>query len=188
MFLKLLLALGTALALVALVISLQPATYNVSRSATIEAPPAVIYELVSDFHNWNAWSPWAKLDPNIKQTYEGAQAGTGAVYRWAGDQNAGEGLMRITEAVPGERVALDLEFLKPFPSSGKIRFRLHPQGSGTSVIWAMEGKTTFASKALNLFYGMEKLVAPDFEKGLAQLKKEAEARAKQKGNPVGSPS
>lgn len=178
MFTKVLLALLIAVALVALVISMQPATYRVVRSATMDAPPAVVYDLISDFHNWNAWSPWAKLDPSMKQTFEGPRSGAGASYSWSGNKDAGEGRMAITEAVPNQRLTLDLAFVKPFASTITIRFALHPEGSGTSVLWAMDGNSSFASKAMGLFYGMDKIIGPDFEKGLAQLKAQAEGAAK----------
>jgi len=170
MLLKILIALVIAVALVAVVISMQPASYRVVRTTTIAATPAAIYARISDFHNWDAWSPWAKLDPHMKQTFEGAPSGTGARYLWAGNSAAGEGSMAISEAVVNERVVIQLAFLKPFPSASKITFSLRPEGSGTSVEWAMDGDSTFASKAIQLFSSMDKMVGPDFERGLAQLK------------------
>lgn len=148
MLLKILIAFVIAVALVAVVISVQPASYRVVRTATIAAPPSTIYPLISDFHNWNAWSPWTKLDPNMKQTFEGAPSGVGASYRWAGNSAAGEGSMAISEAVTNERVVIQLAFLKPFPSTSKITFTLRPEGSGTAVEWAMDGESSFASKAI----------------------------------------
>jgi len=144
----------------------------------MEAPPAVVYNLISDFHNWNAWSPWARLDPNMKQTFEGPPSGTGAKYSWAGNKDAGEGRMTIAEAVPNNGVRIDMSFLKPFPSTSTIHFTLRPEGSGTSVQWAMEGNNNFTLKAMGLFYGMDKMVGPDFEKGLAQMKAESERAAR----------
>jgi len=178
MFIKVLLALLIAVASVALLISLQPATYRVVRSTRMEAPPAIVYDLISDFHNWNVWSPWARLDPNMKQSFEGARSGAGAVYRWSGNNDAGEGRTQITEAIPNERLKLDLAFLKPFPSTSTLVFTVHPEGSGTAVLWEMEGNNNFASKAMGLFYGMDKMIGPDFERGLAQMKAQAEAAAK----------
>lgn len=179
MLLKISIALVIAVGLVAVVISMQPASYRVVRTATITAPPAAIYTLISDFHNWNAWSPWAKLDPAMKQTFEGAPSGTGARYLWAGNSAAGEGSMAISEAVANQRVVIQLAFLKPFPSASTITFSLRPEGSGTAVEWAMDGESTFASKAIQLFSSMDKMVGPDFEKGLAQLKSLAELAATQ---------
>jgi uncharacterized protein YndB with AHSA1/START domain len=177
MFLKLVLAASVAVALVCAVIAMQPGQYTVARSTTVAAPPAPIYELVSDFHHWNAWSPWAKLDPAMQEQYSGPPSGVGAGYSWQGNSKAGEGRMTIREAVPNEKVVLFLEFLKPFPSSSDMTLSLQPEGQNTRVNWTMTGEATFATKAIQLFSSLDKMVGPDFEKGLAQLKREAEAAA-----------
>ncbi len=57
----------------AIVVAMRPAEFRITRSATISAPPAELFAQVNDFHKWDAWSPWAKLDPTMKQTYEGAR-------------------------------------------------------------------------------------------------------------------
>ncbi|MGZ8847547.1 MAG: polyketide cyclase, partial [Pyrinomonadaceae bacterium] len=49
-------------------VMLQPSQYQIERSATINAPAPVVFAQVNDFHKWNAWSPWANLDPNMKLT------------------------------------------------------------------------------------------------------------------------
>jgi hypothetical protein len=46
-------------------------TYTVQRSAPIAAPPARVYSLIADFHNWTTWSPWEGMDPDLKRTYSG---------------------------------------------------------------------------------------------------------------------
>ena len=55
------------------------ATYTVERTAVVPAPPQRVFDLVSDFHLWRRWSPWEDLDPDLRRTYSGADAGTGAV-------------------------------------------------------------------------------------------------------------
>jgi hypothetical protein len=77
------------------------------------APPAVPFAQVNDFHNWQEWSPWAKLDPNAKNSFEGPTSGEGAAFRWAGNAEVGEGVMTITEAREPGLVRLKLEFKKP---------------------------------------------------------------------------
>src|SRR5687767_6264783 len=83
-------------------VALRPSNFLVARSATIAAPPSDVFARVNDLHAWEAWSPWAKLDPNMKQAYAGPAAGTGASYSWAGNKNVGEGRMTITESRPNE--------------------------------------------------------------------------------------
>jgi hypothetical protein len=173
MIVKSLLALGIAFAIVAGLIAVQPSTYTVTRSATIAAPPAVLFAEVNDFHKWPEWSPWEQIDPAMQRTYEGAAAGVGSVYRWSGNDQARARKMAIRESAPDRKIAIQLVFTKPYVSTSVIDFGFRPEGAGTTVTWSMTGNNNFALKAISLFYGMDKLVGPDFERGLAQLKTRA---------------
>jgi hypothetical protein len=150
-------------------VATRPNDYKVERSALVAAPPQVVYAEVADFHKWNAWSPWEHLDPNMKRNIEGPESGTGAIYSWAGNEKAGEGRMTITEAEPAQRVGIKLEFIKPWASTSTTVFAFAPEGAGTRVNWTMTGKHDFMSKAMCVFMPMEKMVGPDFERGLASL-------------------
>jgi len=147
--------------------------------ATIGAPAPVVFAQVNDFHNWDAWSPWAKIDPAMKKTHEGAPAGTGAIYTWAGNDQVGEGRMTLTESRPNELVRIKLEFMKPFASTADTEFTFKPAGDQTAVTWSMAGEKNFMAKAFGLFMNMDKMIGDDFEKGLAQMKSVAEAAPKQ---------
>ena len=159
------------------VVAMQPAHYHVERSATMNAPAAVVFNQVNDFHKWDAWSPWAKIDPNMKTNFEGAPAGNGAVYSWVGNSDVGEGRMTITDSKPGELIKIRLEFVKPFAATNATTFNFKPQGNQTAVTWAMDGDNNFVGKAFCLFMNMDKMVGGDFEKGLAQMKTNAEKSA-----------
>lgn len=152
----------------------KPNTFTVQRMATIKAPPERILPLISDFHNWPAWSPWEKLDPNMARTYSGAAAGKGAIYTWKGNSDVGEGRMEITEVAEPGKVAIKLDFITPFESSNVTEFVLTPQGENTSVTWTMSGPMPFISKIMSVFGSMDGMIGPDFEKGLAQMKAKAE--------------
>lgn len=149
-------------------------TYSVERSATIKAPAASIYEQIVDFHRWTAWSPWEGLDPDLERTYSGPDRGLGATYVWSGNRKAGEGRMEITKAVEPSRVEVALNFVKPFKSSSTTTFDLKPEGDATRVTWTMIGPKTLAARVMGLFKSMDKMIGPDFEKGLGQLKAVAE--------------
>ena len=172
-----LIALVIVVAGLAVVIALQPATFRVTRTATIAAAPADVFALVNDFHNWDAWSPWAKLDPAMKTSYAGSPSGQGAVYSWVGNSDVGEGSMTITDSQPASRVNIRLEFIKPFASVADNLFEFAPAAAGTTVTWTMSGDNNFLSKAFCLFTGgMDGMIGPDFEKGLAQMKAVAEGK------------
>ena len=79
---KILIGIAAVIVLFVIIVALQPGQYRVSRSATIPAAPAVVFEHVNDLHKWETWSPWAKMDPNAKTTFEGPATGVGAVMAW----------------------------------------------------------------------------------------------------------
>ena len=160
------------------VVAMQPAHYTVERSATINAPAPVVFAQVNDFHKWEAWSPWEKIDPNIKKEFSGAAAGNGAVYSWAGNNDVGEGRMTITDSRPSDLIKIKLEFVKPFTATNATDFTFTPQGNQTNVKWTMSGENNFVAKAFSMFMNMDKMVGTDFEKGLGQLKTVSEAAAK----------
>jgi hypothetical protein len=172
---KILIAVAVVIVIFVVVVALQPADFRIVRSATMSAPAPAVFAQVNDFHKWEAWSPWAKLDPAMKQTYEGAPAGTGAIYTWAGNSKVGEGRMTLTESHPSDLIAIKLEFLKPFAAVNTSEFTFKPEGNQTSVTWSMAGRKNFISKGFCLFMSMDKMVGGDFEKGLAQLKAIVEA-------------
>jgi uncharacterized protein YndB with AHSA1/START domain len=178
---KVLVALVLIIAVFAVVVAMQPSEFRVVRSATMAAPPSEPFAQVNDFHNWEKWSPWAKLDPAMKQTYEGAPAGTGAIYTWAGDGNVGEGRMTLTESRPNELIRIKLEFLKPFAATNATEFTFKPQGEQTVVTWSMAGRNNFVAKAAHLFMDMDKMVGGMFEQGLSQMKSIVEARPRDSG-------
>jgi hypothetical protein len=144
----------------------------------IPAPQFVVFTQVNDFHNWEKWSPWAKLDPTMKLTIDGEPAGVGAKYAWTGNGKVGEGRMAITDSRPNERVAIKLEFLRPFAATNTTEFAFRPEGGSTHVTWAMTGEKNFVSKACGLIMNMDKMIGRDFEKGLAQLATASAAAAK----------
>jgi carbon monoxide dehydrogenase subunit G len=158
------------------VVAVQPSHYHIERSATIAAPPAAVFPHVNDFHQWDAWSPWAKLDPDMKESFAGPAAGVGAIYAWTGNDKVGEGRMTLSASRPNESVDIKLEFIKPFASTCATAFTFKPQGDATAVTWTMDGENNFVAKAFCLFMNMDKTVGGDFEKGLAQMKAVAEAK------------
>ena len=149
-------------------------TYTVTREATIDAPPAALYERIVDLHRWESWSPWVDLDPEMETTYSGPEQGVGAADAWSGNRKAGAGRMEIVEAVPDERVTLDLAFLKPFKSESQISLQLDETAPGsTHVTWTLTGPQTVSSRIMGLFVSMDKMVGKDFEKGLDRLRADA---------------
>lgn len=171
---KLAIAVIVILAVILGMAAMQPDTFTVTRSITIQAPPEKIIPLVNDFRNWQSWSPWEKLDPEMQRTFSGAASGTGAVYAWQGNRDVGEGRMEITGQELPFKVTVKLEFVEPLPSSNVTEFALVPKGNLTTVNWTMTGPMLFVTKIMSVFTSMDKMVGRDFDKGLAQMKAVAE--------------
>jgi hypothetical protein len=171
-----LIAIGVLMAVLIVVIALQPNEYRVERAAVVSGPPSVVFAQINDLHKFQGWSPWAKTDSNAKIIFEGPASGPGASFAWAGPKT-GEGRMTITDSRADEFVQAKLKFIKPFNSTSIVYFTLKPEGRNTKVTWAMTGQNTFATKAFGLFVGMDKIVGGEFERGLTQLDSVAMADA-----------
>jgi uncharacterized protein YndB with AHSA1/START domain len=152
-------------------VALQPPAYRVVRSATIAAPPEAVFAHVNDLKKWEAWSPWAKRDPNAKATFEGPAAGTGAVMGWSGNDEVGEGKMTIVDSKPSDAIKIKLDFVKPFAGTSDVAFDFKPDGGKTNVTWSIAGEQGFMERAIcTLMGGMDKMIGADYEAGLASLK------------------
>ena len=170
MFKTIIAVIAAAIAAVLLYAATLPDTFRVERTTTIEAPPERVFLHVNDFHRWIAWSPWEKKDPAMQRSHSGAPAGKGAAYAWDGNQKVGQGRMEIVESDAPQRVKIQLDFLKPFEARNMAEFSFTPAGNGTQVTWAMYGPTPYLSKVMQVFMSMDRMVGPDFEAGLVNLK------------------
>lgn len=148
----------------------QPNRFNVTRTAAINAPPEMIFPHVNDLQLWGAWSPWARLDPTAKYTFDGLTFGAGAKTSWEGNRTVGAGSMTITDSRPYETIKFRMDFLKPMKATNTAAFTFTPQGGQTLVSWNMSGDNNFMSKLVSLFMSCEKMVGEQFDLGLANLK------------------
>ncbi len=175
--LPILFALTIIVLLFVVVIAGQPDEFKLTRSTSIVAPPEKVFPHVNDFRKWEAWSPWAKLDPACKNTFEGAAAGTGAIFNWSGNKKVGEGRMTIVESLASNVIRINLEFFKPFKATNTAEFIFRPEGNQTVVTWSMAGKNNFMGRIFSLIVNCDAMVGRDFEKGLASLKALVETAA-----------
>lgn len=152
-------------------VSTRPEDFSVTRTAVIPAAPERVFAIVNDFHKWEDWSPWAKLDPNSKTTFSGPTAGVGAEFTWNGNSEVGQGRMTITDSQPSELIKLDLEFIKPMPGQSVTEFTFQPEGEGTKVTWTMSGKNGFMGKLFSVLMDCDKMIGGYFEQGFENMKK-----------------
>jgi hypothetical protein len=172
-------AIATSLVFVVVLATTKPNTFRVQRSLTIEAAPEKIFPLIDDFHNWSRWAPQDTEDPSMKRTYSGAASGIGAVSDWDSNGNAGKGRMSIVESAPLTRIAVKVDFVKPFAAHNLNEFILEPileTGPATKVTWTMQGSNLFVMKLMSTFVNMDRVMGKHFETGLSNLKQAAENR------------
>src|SRR5271154_863256 len=108
MIVDILLALAAIIVVFGVIVALPPPQFRVEPPPLVSAPPVAVFAQVNDFHKWEAWSPWAKLDPACQYSYAGSAAGTGARFSWSGNNKVGEGNMTILESRPDELIRIKL--------------------------------------------------------------------------------
>jgi uncharacterized protein YndB with AHSA1/START domain len=166
MWKKTLIALAALIAIFLVVVALQPSEFRVERTATIPAPPVTVFEQVNDFHKWEAWSPWAKLDPNAKMTFEG----NGTIMTWDGNSQVGQGKLTIAESRPNEFIKINVDMVKPMEGSSTAEFTFKPEGDQTAVTWTASGHHNFIAKAMCLVMNGRKMMSEAMDKGLENMK------------------
>ncbi|MBM4342503.1 MAG: SRPBCC family protein [Deltaproteobacteria bacterium] len=155
--------------------AMQPEDFAVQRSTDIKAPADRVAALIADFHAWEKWSPWEKMDPAMKRTFSGPSSGVGAVYEWSGNSEVGKGRMTVTAVDPAKSLHIKLEFIEPWTATNTTVFTFAQAGDVTKITWTMRGKNEgLMAKAMCVVMDMDKMVGGDFEKGLASLKSLAE--------------
>lgn len=167
------LAVIGAIALAALLGGLAiPSTFSVQRSIDINAAPRKVYDLVVEPRKWKDWSVWTRRDPDMRITYSGPPFGMGAKWSWV-SKSEGSGSMEFTRVEPDRAV----EYALAFPGFGMKSggaIRLEPVGNATRVTWTNSGDVGANPFKHYLAMMMDRMVGPDFEAGLANLKSLAE--------------
>jgi hypothetical protein len=150
-------------------VSMQPSEYRYERELVIAAPAEVIFPFVNTQKEWVKWSPWQEKDPKMKLTYEGAESGVGSVGHWEGNKDVGKGSSTITESIPFERIVFAVAFVEPMVGKSTVTFTFSPAVEGTKVVWAMEGSSDFAAKAMSVVMNCKDICTSMMSKGLAKL-------------------
>src|SRR6185503_12378812 len=130
---KILVGFAALVVIFLIVVATRPADFRVERSATLSASSATLFEQVNDHHKFNAWNPFLKLDPNVKNTYSGPDSGVGAACSWDGNKDIGAGSATITESKPGELVRMRMDWKRPMEGTATVDFTFKPAGDKTVV-------------------------------------------------------
>ncbi|MEZ4951418.1 MAG: SRPBCC family protein [Saprospiraceae bacterium] len=157
-----------------------PKTYEVSRSIDIDASKETVFPYLKSLKENQRWSPWAARDTAMENSYEGTDGTVGSKHSWKGNKDVGSGEQTITKVVENEMVETDLHFIEPFESRSDAYITIKDQedGSGSQVTWGFKGENGFVARAMGVFMDMDKMIGPDFEKGMQNLKELVESEAK----------
>jgi hypothetical protein len=169
--------IGLAIAIVLVLALRQPDQIHVERSVVMRGNPADVFPWATDYEKFTQWIPWVALDPNQTIEYSDPSSGVGAWYTWKGNEDVGQGRMDLISVEPG-KVVHKVQFIEPFPSTADSTVIMKPAGEGqVEVTWAFDQQASFGTKVMCVFMDFDSMVGPDFEKGLANLKKAVEAGA-----------
>lgn len=175
-FLRFLLALFILLIAAILVLGvIEPKDVTVQRSVMINAPAPAIFDQIVKFKNWPHWSPWYQMEPSEQISYYGIDGQVGSGYHWVG-QKTGTGDMKNT-GVTDRQMNYLLSFIKPFKKDATGFFKLKDTAGQTMVTWSVSMHTSFPWNASAVLVNMDKMLGPDFENGLNNLKKYVEGSA-----------
>jgi len=173
------LVIAGLLFLVVLISFFLPSTFYVERSILIQSDVSVPFTLAKDFREWDKWSPWHAIDPQMQKIYSNVQGEEGSCYTWdSKNPDAGKGKVTITKIVPNERIENNLEF--EGMGSSIANYLFEPAEGGVKVTWTLAGDgkgipwyMKVPSKYFNLM--MDDMLGKDYEKGLIKLKEISES-------------
>ena len=135
-----------------------------------EAPASVIFPYLRDLTLGSQWSPFEKVDPNLKREYIGPSNQVGGKLVFQGNREAGSGSIEILKIEENKIVELRLIMTAPFPADNIVRYELKEEVDGTLLSWTMSGDGGYLGKFLTFFVDCEKLVTDQFRAGLVNLK------------------
>lgn len=174
-FKKVLLVLVALVAVFLVVGFFLPGSYRVERHIVIRAKADPVFTKVNTLKHWPEWTAWTVARfPDMKLNFSGPEAGGGAVYSWTG-KTSGDGTLKLTRSEPGKLIAYDLDFEHgKYLSKGEITFL--PEGEAVLVRWTNSGD--LGANPVNRWFGllMDKMMGPDLQTGLDNLKKQAEGK------------
>jgi hypothetical protein len=166
---KILLVLTIIIAVPLLIALFVEKEYSVEREITIKKPKSQVFNYVKHLRNQDNYSKWVRMDPNMKKNFRGTDGTVGFVYSWDGNKDAGKGTQEIKNIIEGERVDVEIRFIKPFEAVATAPIITEPVADNqTKVKWALKGKSNYPMNIMNLF--MDNMLGKDLESSLATLK------------------
>lgn len=175
---KILLGLAGLIVLLLIIAAFVPRSYTVEREVLINKPKQQVFDYVKTLRNQTNWTTWSKMDPTMKMEFTGADGEVGSTYRWIGDKdNVGEGTQEIKSIRDGERVDIQLHFIKPFDSTAPVWLNTEAVSENqTRVKWGMTGTMPYPMNLMRVIMNIDKMIGDEYQKSLLTLKGILEAQ------------
>lgn len=148
---------------------------HVERSIIIERPPSHVFDVLNSYKRFNEWSPYAKKDTSATYTFEGPEAGQGAVMKWSGNEAIGSGRWEIIESTPTSIVKMIQNV--DGGRVGTVTFNIGTTDLGVKVTWTYD--VELGSNPIERIKGLylDSSVGADYPYGLMRLKAMIESSA-----------
>ena len=153
----------------------QPSQMTVEESIEINAPASMVFEEIKDFNAWDEWSAWAKMDPDMEQTYEGEVGSVGHKNSWNSENPmVGIGSQEIIEIRENEYLKSKMLF-NGEPTENFASFTLTEDEGKTTVVWDMlGGETPFYARIMNTIF--KPMIIESYQTSLLELKSIVESK------------
>ena len=169
MAVKILLGIAAIIAILLVTALFVKRDYAVSRQITINKPKDQVFNYVKLLKNQDHYSKWVRMDPDMKKHFTGTDGTVGFVYAWDGNDKAGKGEQEIKGLTEGERLDIEIRFIRPFAGIAYVPFTTEAVSENkTKVTWGMMGTSRYPMNFMNLF--IDNILGKDLETSLADLK------------------
>jgi hypothetical protein len=167
-----LVVIASFIALVLLIALFTKKEYSILKEITINRQKPDVFNYIKYIKNQDYYSVWIMIDPNMKREYKGIDGTAGFVSAWdSTNKRAGKGEQSIVKVSEGERLDMQIHFIKPFEGLANAYMTTeNANGNQTKVKWGFDSKMAYPMNIMLLFMNMDKMVGKDLEAGLNNLK------------------
>lgn len=145
--------------------------YTIGRTIIINKSRQEVFNYIKYLKNQDHFNKWVMMDPNLKKEFKGVDGTEGFIYAWEGNKRAGKGEQEIKRIAEGERMEVELRFVKPFEAVAQAPFTTESlDGNKTKLSWGMSSRMKYPMNIMLLFMDMDKLLGKDLELSLSNLK------------------
>jgi uncharacterized protein YndB with AHSA1/START domain len=170
-----LIALAGLIALLLIIALFLKKELIIVKSIVVNRSKPEVFDYVKHIKNQDNYSKWNMADPAMKKDYKGTDGTVGFVYYWdSNDKNVGKGEQEIKKISEGERIEMEIRFIKPFEGVAQVYMATETADLGTNVTWSFTNKMKYPSNVIQLFMNMEKMLGNDLQTGLNNLKNNLE--------------